>query len=80
VTAMRPIARSFAVESKSLGMTEVISALRSPWQNAFAERMIGSIRRECLDHVVVLSQRHLGKLLKSYFTYYHRLRTHLALA
>ena len=65
---------------QSLGMKEVISAPRSPWQNAFAERMIGSIRRECLDHVVVLSQRHLRKLLKSYFTYYHRSRTHLALA
>jgi len=61
-------------------MKEVISAPLSPWQNAFAERMIGSIRRECLDHVVVLSQRHLRKLLKSYFTYYHRSRTHLALA
>jgi transposase InsO family protein len=65
---------------QSLGMKEVISAPRSPWQNAFAERIIGSIRRECLDHVVVLSQRHLRKLLKSYFTYYHRSRTHLALA
>jgi transposase InsO family protein len=51
---------------QSLGMKEVISAPRSPWQNAFAERIIGSIRRECLDHVVVLSQRHLRKLLKSY--------------
>ena len=61
-------------------MKEVISAPRSPWQNAFAERLIGSIRRECLDHVAVLSQRHLRKLLKSYFTYYHRSRTHLALA
>jgi transposase InsO family protein len=65
---------------QSLGMKEVISAPRSPWQNAFVERMIGSIRREGLDHVVVLSQRHLRKLLKSYFTYYHRSRTHLALA
>jgi transposase InsO family protein len=65
---------------QSLGMKEVISAPQSPWQNAFAERMIGSIRRECLDHVVVLSRRHLRKLLKSYFTYYHRSRTHLALA
>ena len=61
-------------------MKEVISTPRSPWQNAFAERMIGSIRRECLNHIVVLSQRHLRKVLKSYFTYYHRSRTHLALA
>jgi putative transposase len=66
---------------QSLGMKEVISAPRSPWQNAFRgadDRC--SIRRDCLDHVVVLSQRHLRKLLKSYFTYYHRSRTHLALA
>jgi putative transposase len=65
---------------RSLGMKEVITAARSPWQNAFAERLIGSIRRECLDHVVVLNQRHLTRLLKKYFVYYHCSRTHLALA
>jgi putative transposase len=65
---------------QSLRMKEVITAPRSPWQNAFAERLIGSIRRECLDHVVVLSQRHLRHLLKNYLTCYHRSRTHLALA
>jgi transposase InsO family protein len=63
-----------------LGMKEVIAARRSPWQNAIAERLIGSIRRECLDHVVVLKQRRLRKLMKEYFVYYHRSRTHLALA
>jgi hypothetical protein len=47
-------------------MKEVVTATRSPWQNAFAERMISSIRRECLDHVVILGQRHLRRLLKSY--------------
>jgi putative transposase len=62
-----------------LGMKEVITAPRSPWQNAFVERLIGSIRRECLDYVV-LSRRHLRHLLKSYLTYYHQSRTHLALA
>jgi putative transposase len=61
-------------------MKEVITAPRSPWQNAFVERLIGSIRRECLDHVVVLSQRHLRRLLTNYFAYYHYSRTHLALA
>jgi len=61
-------------------MKEIVTAPRSPWQNAFVERLIGSIRRECLDHVVVLNQRHLRYLLKNYFTYYHRSRTHLALA
>jgi len=65
---------------QSLGTKEVVTAPRSPWQNAFAERLIGSIRRECLDHVVVLSRRHLRNLLRSYFTYYHRSRTHLSLA
>jgi len=63
----------------SLNMQEVVTAARSPWQNAFAERLIGSIRRECLDHVVVLNRRHLRCVLKSYFAYYHRSRTHLGL-
>jgi putative transposase len=64
---------------RSLGMKEVITAARSPWQNAFVERVIGSIRRECLDHAVVLNQRHLTRLLRKYFDYYHRCRTHLSL-
>jgi putative transposase len=64
---------------QSLGMKEIITAPRSPWQNAFAERLIGSIRRECLNHIVVLNQRHLRKMLRNYLTYYHRSRTHLAL-
>jgi len=69
----------FRSRVKLLGMKEVITAPRSPWQNAFVERLIGSIRRECLDHAVVLSRRHLRRLLKSYLKYYHRSRTHLAL-
>jgi transposase InsO family protein len=64
----------------SLGLSEVLTAPRSPWQNAFAERLIGSIRRDCLDHVVILNRRHLTRLLKKYFAYYHRSRTHLALS
>jgi putative transposase len=59
---------------------EVITAARSPWQNPFVERLIGSIRRECLDHVIVLNEKHLRRILKSYFDYYHRSRTHLSLA
>jgi putative transposase len=70
----------FCRHIQSLGMKEVVSAPRSPWRNAFVERLIGSIRRECLDHVVVLGQRHLSRLLKSYFAYYQWSRTHLALA
>ena len=64
---------------QSLGMKEIITAPRSPWQNAFAERLIGSIRRECLDHIVVLNQPHLRKMLRNYVAYCHRSRTHLAL-
>jgi putative transposase len=70
----------FRSRVQRLGVKEVITAPRSPWQNAFVERLIGSIRRECLDHVVVLNPRHLRHLLKSYLGYYHRTRTHLALA
>jgi putative transposase len=54
---------------QSLGINEIITAPWSPWQNAFAERLIGSIRRECLDHVVVLNQRHLRKMLGNYLAY-----------
>jgi transposase InsO family protein len=52
---------------------------RSPWQNGHVERLIGSIRRECLDHVVVLGERHLRHLLANYAAYYDGVRTHLAL-
>jgi len=65
---------------KSLGIEEVLTAPRSPWQNAYAERLIGSIRRECLNHFIVLNTRHLKKTLAAYFRYYHRSRPHLALA
>jgi transposase InsO family protein len=70
----------FLRRMESLAMKEVVISPRSPWQNPYVERLVGSIRRECLNHVVVLSQRHLRRLLKSYFAYYHRSRTHLALA
>src|ERR1035437_4054833 len=62
-----------------IGIKEVITAPRSPWQNAYVERIIGSIRRECLDHVVILDERHLRRTLSSYVQYYHRTRTHLSL-
>jgi putative transposase len=62
-----------------MGIDEVLSAPRSPRQNPFVERLIGSIRRECLDHVIVLGERHLRRILASYFAYYHRSRTHLSL-
>jgi transposase InsO family protein len=63
----------------SLGTEEVLTAHQSPWQNPYAERLIGSIRRECLNHFVILSAKHLKKTLSSYFQYYHSSRTHLGL-
>jgi transposase InsO family protein len=63
-----------------MGIAEVITAARSPWQNAYVDRLIGSIRRECLDHVVVFNERHLLRVLSAYVDYYHRSRTHLSLA
>ncbi len=64
---------------EALGLVEVSTAPRSPWQNAYAERFIGSLRRECLDHVIVLNERHLGRILLDYARYSNRSRTHLAL-
>jgi transposase InsO family protein len=64
----------------TLGIDQVLTAPRSPWQTAYAERLIGSIRRECLDHVVVFSEGHLRRRLAHHFSYYHRWRTHLSLA
>ena len=63
----------------SVGAEELRTAPRSPWQNPFVERIIGSIRRECTDHVIVVNERHLRRLLTGYFEYYHRSRTHLSL-
>jgi len=64
---------------RSLGIDEVISAPRSPWQNPYVERVIGSIRRDCLGHVIVFNERHLRRILRDYFNYYHSCRTHLSL-
>jgi len=61
---------------KNLGINEVITAPRSPWQNPYVERFIGSIRRDCLDHVIVLNESHLKRILASYFKYYNNDRTH----
>jgi hypothetical protein len=63
----------------AMGVEEVVTAPRSPWQNPYVERLIGSVRRECLNHVIVLNDRHLRRILVSYLDYYHRTRTHLSL-
>src|ERR1017187_1333802 len=64
----------------SLGIDEVLSAPRSPWQNLYVERLIGTLRRECFDHVIVLNASHAKRILTSYVLHYHRWRTHLSLA
>jgi transposase InsO family protein len=64
---------------RSMGIRDRPTSPRSPWQNGFAERLIGSIRRECLDHVVVFNERHLRHVLLSYMNYYNETRTHLSL-
>ena len=69
----------FCNRVEAMGIREVITAPRSPWQNAYVERVIGSIRRECLDHIVIFNERHLRRVLSSYVDYYQRTRTHLSL-
>ena len=69
----------FRRRAKSIGIAEVLTTPRSPWQNPFAERVIGTIRRELLDHVIVLNEGHLRRRLRNYIRYYHGSRTHLAL-
>ena len=64
---------------EGIGTEEVLTAPRSPWQNPYAERLVGSVPRECLDHVIVLGERHLHRILRACFAYYHRSRTHLSL-
>lgn len=62
-----------------LNIEEVVTAPRSPWQNPYVERLIGSIRRELLDHVIILGEWHLHRLLSLYFAYYHQARPHMGL-
>jgi len=61
-----------------LGVQQVLTAPRSPWQNPFVERLIGSLRRECFDHVIVLDERHLQRILREYVDSYHSCRTHVS--
>jgi transposase InsO family protein len=71
--------KAFNHRVESMGIKQVLIAARSPWQNPYVERLIGSIRRECLDHVIVFNEKHLRLVLKQYFCYYHECRTHLGL-
>jgi Integrase core domain len=70
---------AFIRRIRAMGIRDRPISARSPWQNGYVERLIGSIRRDCLDHVVVLGERHLRHLLHSYQRYYNEVRTHLSL-
>ena len=69
----------FRQRVQAMSIEEVITAFQSPWQNGYVERLIGWIRRECLDHCIVLGERHLRRILHSYCEYYQQRRTHLSL-
>jgi putative transposase len=71
--------RVFQNRVNNMGIKEVKIAPRSPWQSPYFERLIGSIRCECLDYIIVLNECHLKRILAGYFDYYHRYRTHLSL-
>jgi putative transposase len=72
--------QTFRNRVQAMAIEEVVTAPRSPWQNGYVERIIGSIRRDCLDHVIVFDERHLRRVLSAYVEYHHRSRTHLSLA
>jgi transposase InsO family protein len=74
------LGHEFVEQVTAMGIKQVLSAPRSPWQHAYVERLIGTIRRECLDHVIVFNARSLCRHLLTFCDYYHRSRTHLALA
>jgi transposase InsO family protein len=72
-------ARAVTRRLRAMGIRDKPTAPASPWQNGFAERLIGSIRRECVDHIIVLGEMHLRRVLKSYADYYNSVRTHRSL-
>src|SRR6476646_7168208 len=78
VISMAPMVR-FIRRLRSMGIRDRPTSPRSPWQNGYAERLIGSIRRECVDHIIVVGERHLRHALLSYMNYYNEARTHLSL-
>jgi putative transposase len=69
----------FVRRVESLGLEQKLIAPQSPWQNPVVERLIGSLRRECLDHIIVFNQEHLRRVLTDYLGYYYRHRTHRSL-
>src|SRR5437667_6305600 len=75
----RAYGQAFQRRIRAMGIRDRPISPRSPWQNPYAERLIGTLRRECLDHVLILGERHLRRTLTSYSSYYTEWRTHLAL-
>jgi len=75
----RIFGQDFVKQVKAMGIKQVLSAPRSPWQRAYVERVIGTIRRECLDHLIVFTERSLYRHLRTFVDYYHWTRVHLAL-
>ncbi|MGB5706262.1 MAG: integrase core domain-containing protein [Arenicellales bacterium] len=71
--------KTFSHQANVLNIREVVTSPRSSWQNPYVERVIGSIRRECVDHVIVFGERHLKRVLRVYVDYYNHTRTHLSL-
>ncbi len=71
--------KDFVSRVRSMGIEKVKIAPRSPWQNPFAKRFVGTLRRDCLNHVIVLSENHLRRIVRNYLVYYHDCRTHLSL-
>jgi putative transposase len=75
----RIFGKAFVDQVRAMGIKQVLSAPRSPWQRAYVERLIGTVRRECLDHLIVFNERSLHRHLQSFIAYYHGTRTHLGL-
>ena len=66
-------------KKNSFGIDEIVTAYRSPWQNGYVERVIGSIKRECLDHLIILNENHLRSVLDDYISFYNKYQTHLGI-
>jgi transposase InsO family protein len=78
-SSMRAYGEAFTRRLRAMGIRDRPIAPRSPWQNGYVERSIGSIRRECLDHVIIWGEAHLRQVLKAYTAYYNATRTHLGI-
>jgi transposase InsO family protein len=76
----RAYGQAFTRRLRTMGIRDRPTSPRSPWQNPYAERLIGTLRRECLDHVLIFGERHLQRILALYSSYYNQTRTHLGLA